>query len=311
MAWNQKSTIVRFTKSARWARTSATPSTCCPVRRGGSPGTCGSRRRRGWPSCRSPTGVSRSRSRRKVMWCAGRCGATLSTRSDRDGVPGARLGRAWLAVRCDGRAAPRVRPPGGHARRAGTWRLRPRPGGPAAYQRAGVREGAGRGVLQVRAGGGRGRALARHDRDLPCAAVRLARHEEAGRSSRRWSSRSRCSTSSRPRWASASAPDGRSTARSSTGSGSRWPSSTHASRPRTSTRCPRWSSPTAATARRRTTTSSTSRSRSTRRSSRQRASGTARSSATGMSSRVSSSSSRVGRSRSARSRDTSEGSSVA
>ena len=123
----------------------------------------------------------------------------------------------------------------------------------------GVREGAGRGLLQVRAGGGRDRALARHHRDLPGAAVRLARHEEAGASSRPWSSRSRCSTSSRPRWASVSAPDGRSTARSSTSSASRWPSSTPASRQATSTRCPRWSSPTAATARRRTTTSWTSR----------------------------------------------------
>ena len=59
------------------------PSTCCPVRQGGSPGTCGSRRRRGWLSCRCPRAVSRSRSRRRVMWCAGWCGATVSTRLDR------------------------------------------------------------------------------------------------------------------------------------------------------------------------------------------------------------------------------------
>ena len=56
--------------------------------------------------------------------------------------------------------------------------------------------------------------------------------------------------------ASASGPAAPSTARSTTSSGSRWPSSTRSTRPRTSSPCRPWSCTTAATGRRRTPTRS-------------------------------------------------------
>ena len=281
MASHQKSTIVRFRTGALRRLLPLRRVRRCPVRPGGSPATSGSRLRRGWPTLPVPGGGEPFEVDAQGHVVRGQVWGDGPTRLRPDGLPDARLGRPRRAVRGDGRAAPGVRPPGGHVRRTGTRRLRPRAGRPAADQRA---WSSPRHWTRCSAGSGRPRRWSRtrwapSRRTWRCGSAGSAPRRWS--SSRRWSRRSRCSTSS-----STALGFGPRTRRAfdravwTSSSGSRWPSSTHASRPRTSIRCPRWSSPTAATGRRRTPTSSTSRRRSARRWSRPRASGTARSSGT-------------------------------
>ena len=298
MSWNQKARSF-VSEMSRWARTSAAPSTFCQARQGGSLGTCGSRRRREWPICRFPGEVRRSRSRRRVTWCAVRCGATFPTLLDRrSGVPDARLGRARRAVRCDGRA-----PPGAGHR---VVMLDAPAHGDSYYGPSGPRRTNGLEFAKALDAAfcrfGPAEAVIAHS--LGTIATYLALRFG-------WLGTTRLVLIA-PMVESQSLFDqfqtvlgfGERTRRAFDRSILDWvgipvAEFEHASRQATSTRCPRWSSPTAATARRRTTTSWTSRSRSARRSSRRRASGTGRSSATGRSSRMSSTSYRVGGSRAA------------
>ena len=155
-------------------------------------------------------------------------------------LPGARLGRSRRAVRRDGDTARGGRPPRGHVRRTGPRRLRPRTGRPGADQRGGVRQGPGRRLLPLRAGRGRRRALDGHHLDLPRDAVRLARRRAPGVHR----AHGRVGVAVRPVPAGARLRSSR-PGRVRQGRGrvrrrAACASSTPASRPGTSRRCPRW-----------------------------------------------------------------------
>ena len=196
---------------------------------------------------RCPPAASRSRSPRRAPGPRPRLGRGA------DGLPRPRLGWPRQPVRRARRAAGRHRAPGRAVRRARARRLRPRAGRTAPHPRRRARPCPGRGVRRVRPGRGRRRALARRDRDLPGAALRLARHRAAGAARADGRGRRACSTSSRPR--SASAPR---TRRAFDARGRRLRRHPGrrvrraATRPPTSSRCRPWSCTTAATGRRRT-----------------------------------------------------------